>query len=48
MNKYQGHINLLVRRALAEGYDFWNVLMAASINPQRHYHLDCVCQSSLN
>ena len=36
----RGHINLMVRRALAEGYDFWNILMAASINPQRHYRLD--------
>lgn len=36
----RGHINLLVRRALAEGNDLWNILMAASVNPQRHYHLD--------
>lgn len=36
----RGHINLLVKRALAEGYNFWNILMAASINAQRHYHLD--------
>lgn len=35
----RGHINLMVRRALADGYDIWKILMAASINPQRHYHL---------
>ena len=33
----QGHINLIVKRALADGYDFWNVMKAASLNPQRHY-----------
>lgn len=36
----RGHINLLVRRALAKGYDLWNILMASSINAQRHYCLD--------
>lgn len=36
----RGHINLLVKRALSEGYDFWNIMMAASINAQRHYGLD--------
>ena len=36
----RGHINLMVRRAMAEGYDLWNILMAASINAQRHYRLD--------
>lgn len=36
----RGHINLMVKRALAEGYDFWKILMAASVNSQRHYHLD--------
>ena len=36
----RGHINLLVKRALAEGYNLWNILMAACINAQRHYHLD--------
>ena len=34
-----GHINLIVKRALADGYDFWNVIQAASVNPQRHYGL---------
>ena len=36
----RGHINQLVKRALSEGYDFWNILMASSINAQRHYALD--------
>lgn len=36
----RGHINLLVGRAMAEGYDFWNIMMAANVNAQRHYHLD--------
>lgn len=36
----RGHINLLVKRALAQGYDFWNIIMAASINAQRHYGLN--------
>ena len=34
---FQGHINLIVKRALADGYDFWHVMKAASLNPQRHY-----------
>jgi adenine deaminase len=36
----RGHINLLVRRAMAKGYSLWSILMAASINAQRHYRLD--------
>ena len=36
----RGHINLFVKRALDEGYDLWNILTAACITPQRHYHLD--------
>ncbi len=36
----RGHINMMVRRALAKGYDLWNILLAASINAQRHYGLD--------
>lgn len=35
----RGHINQLVKRAISEGYDFWNILMAACINAQRHYRL---------
>lgn len=33
----QGHIDVLVRMALAEGYDLFDVLRAASLNPARHY-----------
>lgn len=36
----KGHIDMHVRRALAEGYDLWDVLRAASLNPQLHYALD--------
>src|SRR5205823_4000968 len=35
----RGHINLLVRRAVAEGYDLFAVLRAATLNPVRHYGL---------
>ena len=35
----RGHINLQVRRALADGHDLWHVLEAASATPQRHYGL---------
>ena len=34
------HINAIVKRALADGYDLWDILQAACVNPQRHYHLD--------
>jgi len=34
-----GHIDQLVRRALAGGYDRWDVLRAACINPVLHYRL---------
>jgi len=33
----RGHIISIVKRALIEGHDFWNVLQAACCNPQRHY-----------
>ncbi|MFN8238698.1 MAG: adenine deaminase [Chitinophagales bacterium] len=36
----EGHINLLVKRALAKGYDLFQVLQAACINPVRHYQLE--------
>ncbi len=36
----RGHINSIVKRALADGYDLWDVLQAACVNAQRHYHLD--------
>lgn len=35
----RGHINLFVQRALADGHDFWNVMQASCVNPQRHYGL---------
>lgn len=34
----RGHINLIVKRALADGYDLWDVLQAACVNAQEHYH----------
>jgi adenine deaminase len=34
-----GHINLLVKRAVALGYDVYDVLRAACINPVEHYGL---------
>ena len=35
-----GHVNLLVKRALAKGIDLFKVLQAACINPVTHYKLD--------
>lgn len=35
-----GHINLLVVRALQKGYDLFDVLQAACINPVHHYGLN--------
>lgn len=34
----RGHINLIVRRALADGYNLWDVLQAACVNAQKHYN----------
>jgi adenine deaminase len=39
-NLMEGHINLLVKRALNEGCNFWNVIRAASLNPISHYSLE--------
>lgn len=36
----EGHINLLVKRALQKGVDLFKVLAAACINPIDHYKLD--------
>ena len=36
-----GHLNLLIKRALAHGCDSWNVLRAVTMNPVEHYKLDC-------
>ena len=38
-NLVEGHINLLVKRALGLGYDIWNILLAACVNPVMHYSL---------
>ncbi|MBL7814953.1 MAG: adenine deaminase [Saprospiraceae bacterium] len=36
----EGHINLLVRRAVARGADVFKVLQMACINPVEHYNLE--------
>ena len=36
----QGHINLLVRQALALGHDLFDVLQCAAVNPVHHYGLE--------
>ena len=35
----EGHINQLVKRALTEGYDLFNVLRSACWHPVKHYNL---------
>ncbi|MCE7041650.1 adenine deaminase [Dyadobacter sp. CY312] len=35
----EGHINLLVKRALGHGHNLWDVLHAACLNPVAHYSL---------
>lgn len=35
----KGHINKIVSRAVKEGYDFFDVLYAATINPIIHYNI---------
>jgi adenine deaminase len=35
-----GHINTLCARAVAKGYDVFNIIRAACINPVEHYKLD--------
>lgn len=37
----EGHINKIVARCIAKGYDIWRVLEAACVTPVRHYRLDC-------
>lgn len=39
-NLAQGHINELVKRAVAKGKDVFKVLKAACVNPVQHYKLD--------
>jgi adenine deaminase len=36
----KGHINEFVKRAFKKGYDKFDVLRAASLNPIKHYNLD--------
>lgn len=36
----KGHINLMVKRAIAKGIDPLKVISAASLNPVNHYNLD--------
>lgn len=36
----EGHINQLCARAVAAGYDVFKVLLAACINPVRHYNMN--------
>ncbi len=38
-NLEEGHINVLVKRALAKGYDLYDILQAACVNPVRHYRM---------
>ncbi|MBB6612348.1 adenine deaminase [Pontibacter sp. Tf4] len=38
-NLVEGHINLLVKRALAKGNNLFHVLQAACINPVEHYKM---------
>jgi adenine deaminase len=35
----EGHINLLVKRALADGFEMFDVLRAACVNPVIHYRM---------
>jgi adenine deaminase len=35
-----GHINDMVKRSTAKGYDIMNVLKCCTVNPVRHYNLD--------
>lgn len=36
----EGHINLIVKRAVSQDYDLFSVLRAAILNPIEHYNLD--------
>ena len=38
-----GHINKLVSRAIMYGASFWNSLIAACVNPVRHYNMPIGC-----
>ncbi|MDD3813065.1 MAG: adenine deaminase [Desulfocapsaceae bacterium] len=36
----EGHINLMIRRAIQSGYDPLQILRVCTLNPARHYQLD--------
>jgi len=36
-----GHINLTIKRALEMGYELFDVLSCCTLNPVKHYNLDC-------
>jgi adenine deaminase len=36
----EGHIDQLVKRAIRKGYNLYNILQAACINPAEHYNLE--------
>lgn len=36
-----GHINKLIAKLISEGYDIFNVIRSATINPVLHYNLQC-------
>jgi len=36
----EGHINLLVKRCLAERYNLFDILRCVTVNPVQHYHLE--------
>ena len=35
-----GHINRLIKKGIEMGYDFFDLLRAATLNPADHYKLD--------
>ncbi|HOW32645.1 MAG TPA: adenine deaminase, partial [Bacteroidales bacterium] len=37
----EGHMNLLVKRAIAAGYNVMDVIRACTVNPVKHYSLAC-------
>lgn len=39
-NLENGHINQMIKRALAKGFDLLNVLKSCTLNPIKHYKLD--------
>jgi len=39
-NLVEGHINILVKRALAKNIDLFKILQAACVNPVQHYDLE--------